>query len=122
MNQHSKGFTLLEVLIALTLSAIALLGIASLTVASLQSQHSAYQRSQAAILAHDLLERVRSKRSADSPYLAHLPSSEWWQTLQKDLPGATANLNRQGLNQFQVHISWHDKRDEPRSLLLEANL
>lgn len=122
MKQRSRGFTLLEVLIALTLSAIALLGTASLSLASLQSQQSAYQRSQATLLAHDLLERLRSKRGPDSPYLAHLPSSDWWQTLQKDLPGATAKLSQQGANQFQIRISWQEESAEPRSILLEANL
>lgn len=122
MKSSCQGFTLLEVLIALTISAIGLLGMASLTVATLQSQHSAYQHSQATFLAHDLLERLRSERGMNSPYLTHLPSSDWWQTLQTDLPGASAQLSQQAPNHFQVRITWQEEREEPRHLVLGANL
>jgi len=61
-KQH--GFTLIEVLIAVIVLAIGLLGLASLQSQSLQFNFSAYQRSQANILAYDIIDRVRANRTA----------------------------------------------------------
>lgn len=63
MKIRSRGFTLIEVLIALLILAIGLLGMASLLMTSLSSSHSAYQRSQASMLAYDMVERLRLNRT-----------------------------------------------------------
>ncbi len=54
------GFTLIEVLVAVLVLAIGLLGIAGLQAAGLQMNNSAYLRSQAAVLTQDLADRVRA--------------------------------------------------------------
>ncbi len=63
---HSKrklqGFTLIEAMVALTLTAIGLLGQMSLQMNSLQGNQSAYQRSQATFLAADILDRMRANQ------------------------------------------------------------
>ena len=59
-----RGTTLIEVLIALIVLSIGLLGLALLQVTSVQSNHSAYYRSQATVLAHDLADRMRANRTA----------------------------------------------------------
>ncbi len=63
-NQH--GFTLVEVLIAAFVLGIGLLGLAALQAQSLQFNFSAYQRSQATILAYDILDRIRANPSIAS--------------------------------------------------------
>lgn len=63
MKSHEQGFTLVEVLVALLILAIGLLGMASLMMTSLSSNHSAYQRSQASMLAYDMAERLRLNRT-----------------------------------------------------------
>ncbi|MGF6691051.1 type IV pilus assembly protein PilV [Metapseudomonas resinovorans] len=60
--RRAQGFTLIEVLIALLVLAIGLLGMASLMVASVQSNQSASVRSQASTLAYDMAERLRLNR------------------------------------------------------------
>ncbi|MCW8891624.1 MAG: type IV pilus modification protein PilV [Sedimenticola sp.] len=54
-----KGFSLLEVLIAVIVLAIGLLGIGGLQVLSLKNNHSAYLRSQATYLAYDIIDSIR---------------------------------------------------------------
>ena len=60
---NSKGFTLIEVLVAVFVLAIGLLGLAGLQAKSLQFNQSAYQRSQATILAYDIIDRMRANLS-----------------------------------------------------------
>jgi type IV pilus assembly protein PilV len=59
-NRHTNtGFSLLEVLIALLILAVGLLGMASLMLHSMKSNQSSYQRTQASLLAYDMAERLR---------------------------------------------------------------
>ena len=58
----TKGFTLLEVMVALVISAIALLGLASLQAQSLTFNNSAFIRSQATYYAYDILDKMRMNK------------------------------------------------------------
>ena len=58
-----KGFTLIEVLIAMLLLAVGLLGLAGLQANSLRNTQSAYNRSLATELAYDLADRMRANSS-----------------------------------------------------------
>lgn len=65
MQRHrrgNKGFTLLEVLVAVLVLSIGLLGIAGLQVTGLRFNHSAYMRTQATLLAYELADRMRANR------------------------------------------------------------
>ncbi len=68
MNPHrissQQGVTLIEVLIALLVLSIGLLGLAGLQAVSLQHNHNAYLRSQATNLSYDILDRMRTNRAA----------------------------------------------------------
>lgn len=57
---NKKGFTLLEVLVAVLILSIGLLGIAGLQAKGLQFNHSAYLRTQATFLAYDITDRMRA--------------------------------------------------------------
>jgi type IV pilus assembly protein PilV len=64
MTSHrASGFTLIEVLIALLILAIGLLGMVSLMMTSLQSNQNAYQRGQASLIAYDMADRLRLNRT-----------------------------------------------------------
>src|SRR6516162_5530052 len=73
MNQHLKcaprsrpqsGFTLLEVLIALLVMSIGLLGIGKMMIMSARANDSAYMRSQATALGYTILDAMRANRQA----------------------------------------------------------
>lgn len=55
-----SGFNLIEVMIALVVVSIGLLGMAILQMTSLQQNQSAYHRSQATLLAYDITDRMRA--------------------------------------------------------------
>ncbi len=65
--RKSLGFTMIEVLVAILVLSVGLLGIAALQLSSLKVNQGAYYRSQASILATDILDRMRANRNA---YLA----------------------------------------------------
>ena len=57
-GKHARGFSLLEVLIALVVLMVGMLALAGLQTVSLSNNHSAYLRSQAVIQAHDMADRM----------------------------------------------------------------
>lgn len=67
-SSSNSGFTLIEVLVAVVILAVGLLGLATLMMTSLQSSQSAYNRSQASLLVSDITERMRGniKENGDS--------------------------------------------------------
>ena len=58
-----RGFTLLEVLVALVVLSIGLLGIGKLVMVSSRGNDSAYMRSQATALAYTVLDAMRANRA-----------------------------------------------------------
>jgi len=60
----SRGFTLLEVLIALLVFSLGLLGLAGLMIMSIKTNHSAYLRTQATFLAESMADRMRADSMA----------------------------------------------------------
>lgn len=56
----SRGFTMLEVLVALLIFSLGLLGMAGLLAVSVRTNHSAYQRTQATFLAQSMADRMRA--------------------------------------------------------------
>lgn len=60
----SSGFTLVEVLVALLVISIGLLGVAKLVLAAVKANDSAYLRGQASALAYSILDDMR----ANHPY------------------------------------------------------
>lgn len=72
MNTHvntselnrSHGFTLIEVLIAVLVLSLGLLGLAGLQATSLKANTSAAARGQATLVAYDIIDRMRANRDA----------------------------------------------------------
>lgn len=59
---RQSGFTLLEVLVAMLVLSIGLLGLAGLMASSMRNNQSAYHSTQATWLAYDILDRIRANR------------------------------------------------------------
>lgn len=57
-SNHERGFSLLEVLIALLVLSVGLLGIAGLQTVSLRFNHQSYERSQATLLISEIIEKI----------------------------------------------------------------
>ncbi len=129
-----KGFTLIEVLVALLVMSIGLLGLAALQATSLKTNHGAYNRGQAIFLAYDIMDRMRANQTqalagaynrdlddlAPAPAVAPLSAadlSSWYANLQQALPGAadaqiTCPLAGVGAANTicQVVIQWDENR------------
>lgn len=61
--RRQRGFSLMEVLVAMLVLAIGLLGLASLQAQSLKFNHDSYVRSQATILAYEMMDKMRADPS-----------------------------------------------------------
>ena len=59
-NRPQRGFSLVEVMVALFVLSIAMLGIAGLQITSKRANFEAVQRTTATLLAQEFLERIRS--------------------------------------------------------------
>lgn len=76
VNQTSfrdAGFTLMEVLIALVVLSIGLLGLAALQATGTRNIHGSYLRSQAVVQAYDMADRMRANlRGVDAGHYTNL--------------------------------------------------
>ncbi len=122
------GFSLMEVLIALLVMSIGLLGLAALQATSLKANHSAYQRSQAIFLAYDIIDRMRANRNLamagsynlamneDAPAAAanNLPDTDLneWMTnfVEVLLPAGDGSVNCTNAGVCTVVIEWDESR------------
>lgn len=69
-----RGFTLLEVLIALLIFSLGLMGMAALMVLSVRTNQSAFLRTQATFLAQSMLDRMRSNLGRITDYAISYPA------------------------------------------------
>jgi type IV pilus assembly protein PilV len=90
---RSSGYTLVEVLVALIVLSIGMLGIAALYLESLRASRSALLRTEAVTLAADLADRIRSNNSVPDVYVnapnatATFDLAEWQANVATTLPG-----------------------------------
>ena len=69
MRRLEQGFNLIEVMVALVILSLGVLGMAALQFTSIQQNQDAYFRSQATLLAYDLADRIRLNNDARDNYL-----------------------------------------------------
>lgn len=127
-----SGFTLIEVLVAMLVLSIGLLGLAGLQLTSLRTTNSAYWSSQAVWLSYDIVDRMRANPSGvqlgsynsldtssisnpgcissaggcSSADLAATDEFEWAQAIGQ-LPGGRATTSVAG-NIFTIRVMWDD--------------
>jgi len=132
-KQDCTGFTMVEVLVAIVVLAVGLLGLAGLQATSLKNNRSSYSRTQAQLLAYDMLDRMRSNRSgvANGNYdnllgttpndpncissgctiaqLAEFDAFEWSALLLQTLPSGTGSVKGSGKGSiFTITVMWDD--------------
>ncbi|MCG8370161.1 MAG: type IV pilus modification protein PilV, partial [Proteobacteria bacterium] len=66
--ETSRGFSLVEVLIALIIMSVGMLGIAGLYVQSMQAGRTSMLRHHAVTLAGDIADRIRANPAAGAAY------------------------------------------------------
>lgn len=138
-RSSARGFTMTEVLVALFVLSVGLLGIAALQLTSLRSNHASAMRSQATFLAYDIIDRMRANRQValDDGYrigenetaatgtVAGNDLVAWKSAIARTLPGvdqdddgkvdvANGSIRRNG-NVFVVDIVWGDSSDDPKN-------
>lgn len=70
-----EGFSLIEVLVALFVLSIGLLGLAALQTTAFKFNHQSYERTQAIIQAYDILDRIRANPAGKNAGLYNTVSS-----------------------------------------------
>lgn len=110
--RHNRGFTIIEVLIALSVLTIGLLGVAGLTLMIIYGNSFSRTLTTATALAHDKLEELR-----DTPYEK---ISDGEKTLvERNMTytrtwKVTANQPAAGMKTVEVTVSWETrKRRQP---------
>lgn len=128
-SNPQKGFTLIEVLFAVIIMSLGLLGLAGLQATGLRNNTSSYLRSQATFLAYDMADRIRANRdnALDGKYDIDLKDSasgsdisawdlqEWKALLSDRLPsgdGAVSSTNVGTKTVFTITVEWDDSRGE----------
>ena len=121
---RQQGFTLLEVLVAMVIVSIGLVGLAGLMMTSAKNNQSAYYRSQASWLAYDIVDRMRANRTSalkgdyniayqttasSSNAMALLDLGQWKTELQTALPTGDGRITFLG-NVATVYVRWDDSR------------
>lgn len=129
--RHScvHGVTLIEVLVALVVLSIGVIGLAALQAQALQLNQGAYVRAQATNLAYDIADRMRTNRRAalDGAYdtdfqtpvdceapdtgssLAETDLTQWRTALACALPEGQGRIERAG-DLFTITIRWDNRR------------
>jgi type IV pilus assembly protein PilV len=124
----NSGFSLLEVLIALVVLSMGLLGLAALQITGLKNNQSAYYRTTATVLAYDMADRMRLNRSvaegggynlaiADAAptgtVLADIDRISWLNSIATALPvgdGAIGLTSAGGKQIVTITVQWDDSR------------
>ena len=97
-GSSEAGFTMIEILVALVILTIALLGLAGLQITSLQGGNNAYLRSQATLYTQDVIERMRANR-------IEAIAENYDITLAAGIPAATATVAEADINDWLRNIS-----------------
>lgn len=129
-----QGFSLIEVLIAVVVLSIGLLGIAALQGVSLRSGNEAVARTEANLVAYDLLDRIRANRNATDleDYVLGLgedptgtaPAAldlQAWKTALARLPEGDGAVAVDG-RRVTVTVVWQDVRGDDSQLQVQSEL
>lgn len=89
---RARGFSLIEVLVAVAVLGIGLLAVGGLQLKSLQEAQAGYQRTLASLAAQDAVERLWEAEAGESecPPGSEIAGS-WYKNWQSDLPGLAGN-------------------------------
>ena len=132
---RQNGISMIEVLVAIVVLSFGLLGLAGLQADGLRSNHDAYMRSQATLLAYDMLDRMRAnmqgvengfyddlfsttpsnpgciKSGCSIQQMSHHDAFEWSEKVAELLPGGQGRVIGSGSGSiFTITVMWDERR------------
>jgi type IV pilus assembly protein PilV len=124
LAKAQQGATLIEVLVALLITAIGVMGAAAMQLNSVKFNQTAKFRSNAVFLANDISDRLRANRAAalngdydlamddDAPTgssVVAVDLSDWLSEVAQRLPSGDGAVIRDG-GRFTVRLQWNEGR------------
>lgn len=106
--RFQQGASLIEVLVTVLLLGTSLLAIAAMQVRSLKQNHEALVRTQANLLAYDILERVRMVSPMAPGQLVLPAQNDISARAEQLLPNGTGNLNCNANRLCTITITWSE--------------
>lgn len=128
MKRIQKGFSLIEVMIAVLVLSGAIMAMAYLQVIGLRNANSAYMRSQATMLAYDIVDRIRANRAGTANYdllisaatpvadatIATADKIDWRNSIADTLPNGAGGIEIDS-GVAAVTITWFDNSQDATS-------
>lgn len=125
--QKQTGFSLIEVLVTMVIISFGMLGIAGVIINGLKNNNSSYARTQASVLANDIIDRMRANKTTAElstyPYNLALTASptgagvplndlnEWRASLATAMPSGTGSVAMDAVTKkVTVVVQWDDSR------------
>jgi len=132
-----RGFSLIEVLIALIILSVGMLGIAGLYVQSMQAGRTSMFRHNAVTIAGDIADRIRANPAAGTAYAAAAGAdnscvnggincspaqmaahdiSLWQEQADDSLPNGTVTVTHDGdlvLPSYEIKVGWDEPGESP---------
>jgi len=124
MKHREVGSTLIEVLVAILITATGVLGAAAMQLNAVKFNQVSTSRSAAVFLANDIADRLRANRAAalagsydlsmdaDAPKgsaIHQIDLQEWLLEISRRLPSGDASVARSD-NQFTITLQWDEGR------------
>jgi len=127
-GRYQAAFSLIEVLVTLAIMSVALFGLAYVQAQGMQLNTSAYSRTQASILAGDIIDRMRLNAANAADYdtdgftpdpdnactVTAAPGADndrhcWYGRIQQSLPNGDAAIDVDAAGLVTVEITWLER-------------
>ena len=130
LNKSQTGFTLLEILVAIVVLSLGLLGLAGLQASTLRNNQIAYYRGIAIQQTYDMADRIRANQKGAATYaagvgvdkgcaasacssadLAQTDIFQWNNNNSRMLPGGAGVVAGVAGGSFDITVSWNENTE-----------